>query len=309
MSERTFWVAFLAVLAIGVAACSGDDDDSEGDGDADADSDADTDADTDADGDCDSPAPAPDALSPGWLHVTFPTEGNAQATGQFSAEAVPPWHEETMREGDCRLLEYHANECDNCWNGRCIDGECIPYPEYLDAGTLTVAGLGADVRLSDQGGYYYAALEGRSLDPGAPVSVTASGAAFPAFEATSVQPAPMEADIENGEITIEDGTDEAVHWTPADPCTARVRLTLKSTTAAHGLPPNAMIECDVRDTGTLTIPSALIEAFPASSHQDICVLIDCPASTLARYTRAAVPAGENEAELLVESVRNLWVIH
>ena len=306
MNERTWSVAVLAALALLGVGCSGDSGGGDGDGDSDADADADSDA--DADGDCDPPDAPPDAPARGSVRVSFPTTGDGSALAQFSSDDVPPFHQETMREGDCRLLEYHGEQCQNCWE-LCVQGECRPFPQYVGAGTLTVTGLGSDVRIQDAGGYYYAVLAGRALDPGATAGVSASGGAYPAFEIATTQPSPIEADVPNDEITLEDGTDEEVHWTAVDPCAARVRLTLKSRTAAHGLPPVAMIECDVPDTGSLTIPHAIIEAFPETSHEEICVLVDCPASSLTRYTRATTPAGDSNAELVVESLRTLYVIH
>lgn len=162
--------------------------------------------------------------------------------------------------------------------------------------------------MQDQGGYYYASLEGRSLDPGAEVRLEATGGEFPAFDLASRQPAVIDAEIED-ELLIEDGSDAVVECTPVDPCLARVRLTLRSTTARHGIPPSSIIECDVVDAGSLTIPQALIEAFPEAANQEICVLIDCPASSLTHYTRAAAAAGDTQAELVVESVRSFAVVH
>ena len=55
----------------------------------------------------------------------------------FSLDGVEPgWHVETMRLGDCRLLEYRPGFCDAC-NGICVAPDvCRPYPTGVDVGPV-----------------------------------------------------------------------------------------------------------------------------------------------------------------------------
>jgi hypothetical protein len=82
----------------------------------------------------------------------------------------------------------------------------------------------------------------------------------------------------------------------------------------HGLPPNAVIECEGSDTGSVTIPARLIEAFPALVTADTCsgiacVSIDCPPSTLARYRSGSAAAGSEQVELRIQSEVKFYLVH
>ncbi|MBN1771307.1 MAG: hypothetical protein JXB32_08610 [Deltaproteobacteria bacterium] len=309
-----------------VEAESGADGDAEADGDPDegadtgADADGDTDADAEDDGDADAgcePPPAPPLVPPrGQVRLTAQGEGpgvRVDGTAQFADPAALVWHTEVRREGDCRLLHYGASSCtEPCWDGVCRGGVCEPFPDYQTAGTVTLTGLGAGpATLEDMGyGVYYVWLPGFTVVGGAAVGVQATGGEFPAFSIDGRQPSPLEATFTTvDELHLANGVDTVVTWTPADFCGSRIRLQLKTTTVSHGLPPTWMIECDVPDTGTLTIPRALVEAFPATYRWEVCAGVDCPMSVLARYTRATGGAAGAEAELVVESVRMFYILH
>ncbi|MBN1771306.1 MAG: hypothetical protein JXB32_08605 [Deltaproteobacteria bacterium] len=295
---------------------------SDADADADADAGADADADTDADDDggddagCEPPPAPPVVPLRGQVRVTardLGTSSSIDGSAVFATPAALVWHEEVMREGDCRLLHYDSTGCtEPCWDGVCRGGVCEPFPTYQGAGTVTLTGLGSGtLTLADYGaGTYYGYLPDTSLVAGAAVGVQATGGEFPAFSIDGVQPALLEATLTTAdELDLVNGVDNVVRWTAADYCGSRIRLQLKTPTAAHGLPPVWMIECDVPDTGSLTIPRALVEAFPETERREICVLIDCPPSVMTRYTRAVGGAAGAEAELVVESNLTFYLVH
>ncbi|NMC69453.1 MAG: hypothetical protein GYA57_05205 [Myxococcales bacterium] len=334
------WIATLALLLAVAAGGCGDDDataaddggdageaetESGADGDVAPDGDAGEDADVggddggdagEDDGGCPPPPAPPVVPLRGQVRVTArdsPAMPAIDASAQFASPAALVWHEEVMREGACRLLHYDASGCtEGCWDGVCRDGVCEPFPTYQTAGTVTLTGIGpGTVTLEDYGyGTYYGFVSGVELVAGAAVEVRATGGEFPAFSIAGVQPPPVEMSLTTvDELHLANGRDNVVTWTPADPCGSRVRLQLKTPTAAHGLPPVWMIECDAPDTGSLTIPRAIVEAFPETERREICVMVDCPPSVLARYTRVAGGAAGAEVELVVESTRTFYLVH
>jgi hypothetical protein len=83
-------------------------------------------------------------------------------------------------------------------------------------------------------------------------------------------------------------------------------MRIPSPNNGHGLPPNAVIECEGPDVGELRIPAALIDGMPDFFEADscsgiACVSIDCPPATIARYAGATVTAGSEAVSLRVES--------
>ena len=116
--------------------------------------------------------------------------------------------------------------------------------------------------------------------------------------------APLVSDVEQT-VTLAGGADRTFTWQPGGNAT-RVRLSLIADNECHGCPWRAVIECDAPDTGSLTVPRAMIEAFPET--HPFCAGSDCPTSSLARYARttAAVPGGGRVA-LEVASEAVFWL--
>lgn len=223
------------------------------------------------------------------------------------------WHREIMTEGSCRLLEYVPAFCTSC-AGVCVDTEvCQPYPSFGSVGTLTVTGLSVPVTLEPDYWLWYLHHEALPADlyaPGAAITATATGAGIPAFEVTTAGvPAIDSSDVVDDQITLVNDADAVFTWTPADPG-SRVRLSLNANNAGHGQPFEAILRCDVPDeTGRITVPVALIQAFPATYRWETCDGSDCPPSSLLRYRRASAPVPGGEVELVVGSDRVFWVVH
>jgi hypothetical protein len=241
------------------------------------------------------------------MFVTEPTTFRFVFYGNV---AVAHWQVETMRIGSCRLLELKTAFCTDCL-GICRDTEqCDPIPSSASVGALSFSGLTVPLSL-DFNGYAYAAqgmVPGEAFTTDANVEVSAAGDDLSAFTVSSVGVAPLVADIVNYEITIVDGIDYALTWTPEDP-TTRIRLTLNSNNMGHGNPYNSVIECDTTDSGALTVPHELIEAFPPAIRAEACAGSDCPQSRMTRYRRATVDVDGSQVALIVGNEIQFYLIH
>lgn len=248
-------------------------------------------------------------------HASFSPQPTQMRFVFYARVAVRHWQQETMRAGSCRLLENEPVFCSSC-AGLCVAPEvCEPYPDYASAGDLTFDGLRGP-SLTLQPSPFYASqgqLPADAVADDATLTVTATGAAVPAFTVATTAVPPLDpsvAPIDNDELLLAGGADVTVTWTAvasADP-TARVRLTLDANNVGHGQPYAAVIECDAADVGALTIPAAMIDAFPPASRQEACVGSDCPVSTLARYRRGATLVDGVAVDLVVASQRAFWVV-
>jgi hypothetical protein len=299
----------LAVLLL--AACGGDD---EGGGSGDAGGGADGAPEVDGGGD---PAPPP---ADGQFTVLESAFGEGDGSGAIAGSILDGWpafHHLAMDSGACKLWVYEPVDCSPC-NGICdSDGTCVPYPTSLSAGTVTVSTTGGDVVMPDtEYGYFPDGPVPHDLfEAGDPVGLAAAGgedvAAF-SLDAEGVDP--IEIDLEVGgevgadTVRMEDGADLELSWDGAE-AGRRVRLQIKSNNQGHGLPVMALIDCEVDDTGSLIVPRAMVEAFPQKPYQNICVAIDCPPSSLRRFTRARIDVGDRTMELVAGFERQFIVVH
>jgi hypothetical protein len=243
-----------------------------------------------------------------------PDRPYAQAFGRINAADAPTFHREAMREGACRLLTFEAAFCEPFCNGVCVDENvCEPFPTWVSAGDVVVTGLKAPLRLeADQTlGFYNPTsfpIPEDLFDAGDPISATAEGDVVPAFTLAAQGVAPLESEV-GPDLVMVDGQDLEVTWTPAGGGD-RIRLTLNSPNQGHGLPYRGIIECEGDDTGSLIVPRALIDTFPASFGAGICVSIDCPPSQLVRYRAGRVdPDGAGDIELVVGSAILFGALH
>jgi hypothetical protein len=218
---------------------------------------------------------------------------------------------ETMRAGNCRLLTSDAAYCPGPCSGFCVDDVCHDFPTYRDAGRITFTGLSDSVSMTFSSGYYAPdsfPVPTDLFDAGDAVTASAQGADIPAFTLAATGVATLGATLSGtceNEWHIQRGQDAVIQW--SDPVVGtRVRLRLPSENAGHGLPSLGVIECEGPDTGELRVPAALIDAMPDFRDVDgcgglACVNIDCPPSTMARYSAASTTAGGAPVVLRVES--------
>lgn len=191
-----------------------------------------------------------------------------QVTGSLSDGAPVPWHTVTMTEGACQLLEFEAGFCDVCDPSVaiCVDSQCVPWPSSPSAGTMTIDGLNAALSMEPTAGAFqyttFGGLPEDLFDADAVVSATAPGAAFPAFTVSVGGVTPFETEpVPSGAVTLPDGADFAYTWHAPEAGT-RVRVQINEGGNPHGTPNATLLVCDVPDTGSLTIPRALVEALP-----------------------------------------------
>lgn len=230
----------------------------------------------------------------------------AAVSGSF-LDARPRYHALHLESGECRMWTYHVEACDDGCVGTGIcdaEGTCIPYPEHVSAGDVTVGSqtlTDTEYGYIDEGG-----LPGADLvDPGETLAASAAGGADVgafALEAEGVEPIAMELEIggEEGEdsLILEPGGDRTITWEPASG-DARVRLELLTDNSGHGMPVHEVIECESADDGSITVPQAMIDALPAKAYQNICAGSDCPPSSLTRFTEDRKTVGDHDVALRV----------
>ena len=163
------------------------------------------------------------------------------------------------------------------------------------------------------GGYYYLEQQAPAdlFDDGDTITATAPGDVFPSFGLTASGVAPIALELDGtgaDELRLVDGDDVTLSWGAADPDT-RVRLWLPSPNNGHGLPSNFVIECEGPDTGSLVIPQAIVEAFPANPRAEICVGHDCPLSWFMRYSADTQTTTAGDIRLEVASSASFFLVH
>jgi hypothetical protein len=228
--------------------------------------------------------------------------------------ARPIAHKESMRDGACVLLTYTPQQCDEWCDGVCVGlNQCQPWPAYVSAGTLTITGLWQTLTLQpdpDFHGYGYSTQPPLDMFvAGAEITASAAGATMPAFSVTAHGVEPLESPLAEGAITLEPGKDHTIRWT-AGGGDARVKITINADNQGHGQPYKAIIECDVPDAGgQVTIPKAMVDAFPETHAWSACAGSDCPPSRIVRYTRGVALVPDGHVELIVGSEITFGVEH
>ena len=306
----------LALALLLLAACGGDDDGGGGDGGDGGDADAAPEA--DGGGGADGPR---DRVE-GDITVYEGRIGEAGTEWGYVQASIldprPRYMTLEMEAGACRMWSYQAGGCGAC-DGLCdADGACVPFPTPLSAGVLTVGGVeGGDISIepSEYGYFLDSDVPADLFDAGSEVTLGAAGGDdVDGFSLAAGGVDPLALDLENAggdqedSLRLEDGADLTLSWEPAQPGT-RVRLEINSNNQGHGLPVTSMIECESDDDGSLTVPRAMIEAFPEKPYQNICAGTDCPPSTLTRYRWDRAEVSGLEVELRVEFRAQFLVVH
>ncbi len=277
-----------------------------------------------------SPDAAPEADRRGQVQVLEVTsywkDGNghvmAAAYGTISARfldvAEPRWQHQTMASGACRLFTWEPAFCQQPCSGICVETDvCQPWPHYLNAGTLTVSGLAVPATTLARDPLFnvytyqlpHPATELFADD--ATVEIAASGDTLPALSARARGVPTIVPAIVDGLITLDNHVDHTIHWTPAPGSDARVQVTLNANNTMHGGPYLAVIECDAPDSaGAITLPAAMVDAFPGTTFWFQCLGSDCPPSWIRRYHETAMPrAGGGYDSLVVGSELRFYVEH
>jgi hypothetical protein len=238
----------------------------------------------------------------------------ADLRARFYQDHEPRWHHEVMQAGACRMVSYAAASCDPaCLDGRCVaTNVCEPYPVEISAGRLTVSGLATTVEIDPVDTLYVLGqqLPAELFADGATITASVAGAALPALSLTTTGVPALQPGLTGDVVAAGRGQDLTLTWTPSTDPSARVRLTYNANNRGHGAPYDAIITCEVADAdGTLTVPAAMMDTFPATTAWRICAGRDCPPSTLRRFHHVATPALAGEVGLTVASEYYFFVDH
>ncbi len=172
---------------------------------------------------------------------------------------------ETGAEGPCRLLVPSVPFCGTPCGGSaaCVaDDVCQPYPTAREVGTLTVTGISTGAGETTftvdpiASNYQRSGLPFPAFAEGAPLRVETSGGAYAPFSLEARAIAAIA--LTNPPMRLVSGEPATLTWSPAtqaDQSLVLVRLDI-----SHHGGSNGKIECEAPDTGTLTLPGALVDA-------------------------------------------------
>ncbi len=230
-------------------------------------------------------------------------------TGRVWAEPYPVWHEVLRETADCRYMTYLPGSCDPpCVGGEICSagGECVGWPEWVAAGTLTVEGLGDPWVLEAEdyapGSYYDSAtLPLDQLPESTPISISLAGDEFPALDLAARSVAPVVTLLEVEGLSIPDAEPVTVTWNGSGDPDACAAVNLYTQNMGHGLPIINVMQCVGPDTGLLTIPAEMTDIWPDWATPEVCAGIDCPYSEVVRYTRQIAETDAGDAWLTVSA--------
>jgi len=279
---------FVILLTAGACPSASDDDSAAGDDDGADDDASDDDGGDDDGGDDDTGDPGVDDLDytslVGRIVVSETTVDDAPNEypyvsvwglheGPFVDGVYPEWvfpwtgevWERTLTGGDCALyVPFDPFACSPPCAAKveyCAPpGQCEAFPAHHPAGDLVFQGLAEPLTLSPNDIGLYVLTVGIPDDlfaTGATVSVDAAGGETPAFSAAVTAPPPLQPALDC-ELTLTQGQDLVVTWTAEAPGTSRVRWEMAQ---GHHAANGPLISCESEDTGSLTVPAALIDAY------------------------------------------------
>jgi hypothetical protein len=194
------------------------------------------------------------------------TEGSTSVIGRVNDGPSPStviWTT-SKQEGDCRVEVPSVPFCDpGCGSDVCVaDGKCQAYPTPHVVGEVKLSGLhvgaGTELLLKEVAKNYQAPAGTVFAYPpfaeGDTIAVHAAGGDYTAFDLEAKGVAPLT--FTSTDFELEMGKALELTWTAAaDPKSSPVHLKLD---ISHHGGSKGMIECDADDTGSLTIPAALM---------------------------------------------------
>ena len=218
------------------------------------------------------------------------------------------FHQETQRQGSCRLLTYAATFCQPACGASeaCVDGACVALPTAESVGTVVLSGVGADESIEPLVTGNYSWFTDRvSIDDLTNVSLSAPGDAGPAFDLTACAAAPPAPTSDWGQLLEQRsaGEDVTLRWSnPID--TARIYLRMTTGVGTHGGISPVEIECEGPDTGTLTLPGGYLDSLYAQGWS----CGECGGNDLFRYHATEATVGDYTVQLRVQASAGFWYI-
>ncbi len=233
-----------------------------------------------------------------------PTNGTTSVLGKVNDGPAPlqvAW-ETVATEGDCRLEKPRVPFCSpSCGGGVCVEDDvCQNYPTAMSVGAATLSG----VKLS--GGETSLVLKevAKAYQPpagttfayppfaeGDAVHLSAAGGGLPGFEVETTGVAPLW--LEGEEFALEPDKALEITWNGAsDPKASSVHVKLD---ISHHGGSKGMIECDLDDTGSLSISAALVTELLGLG------VAGFPTIIVSRAASARATVGSGEVALVVAS--------
>jgi hypothetical protein len=172
------------------------------------------------------------------------------------------WKQESEANG-CKLYTPRVLFCDPACDRSavCVDDDmCAAYPKTAAVGAVTLTGVGSGDVVMDPVAGNYQPKAGTSVpfppcSEGGTITLAATGGGNAAFTLTARCIAPLDF---KGPVALVDGQPLVLTWTASgQPDLARVLVKLD---ISHHGGAKGKIECDVPDTGMLTIPAEMTDA-------------------------------------------------
>ena len=198
----------------------------------------------------------------GLFRITHEEDYSA-VDGEISEAVVPTAIvEETVAEGGCRVLKRENPFCDpSCASGEVCthEGTCVPYPERVETGDVTIAGLDLDADLvmeprADKR-YFETVLPHPAFRPGQNISLSSAGGELGSLDLAGRGFAPLE--LEDDSWVVIEGESLVVSWTPEAEGEASFYMTLN--VDQHGNSPSTLV-CEGPDSGSFEVPAVVIAA-------------------------------------------------
>ena len=195
---------------------------------------------------------------------TVNLEENFTATGGRVNDSVSPIGAlETITEmGDCRRARALVPFCDpGCSGGQLcgLDSVCRPSPVAVSMGTVTVRGLEQTVTMEPLAPAFNYTNPGTLPHPGFAlgdgIALETTGGDFAPLSFLGWGITPIA--FTNPNVAVESGAALAISWTPmaeSGPTEVHIELNVN----LHGTSAGSRLECEVADTGSFSIPQALI---------------------------------------------------
>jgi hypothetical protein len=230
----------------------------------------------------------------------FKVEANKDysAIDGYISNGVVPGNvlEEAGAEGDCRLMKRNNPYCNPiCGAGETCDfnGECIPYPENQDLGTVTIEGLKNAVSMEPSASgkkYFYTTLDPLAFESGVIIRLQTEGGAYTPITLNGIGVPPLEPSTTAWIVT--EGEDLALGWdTPGEGARSEVFLSLN--VDQHGLTP-ITLECVFEDDGSASVPASVIDSLLSAG------VTGYPTGRLQRRTADKVQLGAGCADFIVD---------
>lgn len=225
--------------------------------------------------------------------------------GSVTQTVIPADVREVVMESDgCRLLRKRNLQC----LPRCMPGEtcgeggvCIPYPENVSAGIVTISGLAKAVRMAPgttSRTYWDNTLPHPGFQPGASIRLETTGGDLKPLSLRGWGVSPLT--LPEQSLRLETGQPFQLLWQQGPAGPARVQLTVS--VDQHGTTPATLV-CEGDDSGVLVVPEPLVTALLTAGASGY------PAASLARQTvdAATVSGGCAEFAVVAETRPSLTV--